>query len=329
MAKAICINGHFYDDERFQECPHCAAGMKPATPSAFAVISEKPREESGREKTGEKRRLFNRRKDHQNKLFLNKGKRGGGTTEDKTQVLTENILESAGKDGMGRKNIGGNSGGYIPESAQDSQAMAYEDNVTQKLDIAYMAEVSEKNRRIPPEEMERGYTEKMPENTMPDKRVEKEYPDREPDRSWEPNVNNADRNMAGASQTTIGQREGRTVGYFSVGIDREPPVGYLICIEGEDYGTGFPLKSGNNSLGRSVSMDVVVMDPKVSREKQAYVMYEPHKRDFFLKPGDSGGLCYLNDELVLEPKKLQAYDLILLGDTKLMLIPVCGEKFSW
>ena len=122
--------------------------------------------------------------------------------------------------------------------------------------------------------------------------------------------------------------EGKTIGFFSTGHS-EPPVGYLICVAGEDFGTGFPLKSGNNAIGRSQSMDVVVMDPKVSREKQAFVMYEPHKREFYIKPGESSGLCYFNDEVVLAPAKLSAFDRIMVGETKLMLVPVCCEQFSW
>ena len=58
-------------------------------------------------------------------------------------------------------------------------------------------------------------------------------------------------------------------------------------------------------------------------------MYEPRKREFYMKPGEGTGLCYLNEELVLEPVKMKAFDLILLGDTKLMLVPVCCERFSW
>lgn len=134
--------------------------------------------------------------------------------------------------------------------------------------------------------------------------------------------------FAASAQTGETGDEGKTVGYFSTG-KTDPPVGYLICTAGEDYGMGFPLKTGNNSIGRSVSMDVVIMDEKVSREKQAFVMYEPIKREFYMKPGEGTGLCYLNGELVLGPVKMKAFDLIMLGDTKLMLIPVCCEKFSW
>lgn len=123
--------------------------------------------------------------------------------------------------------------------------------------------------------------------------------------------------------------EGKTVGFFSNGLSDDPPVGYLICIAGDDFGRGFLLKSGNNAIGRSQSMDVVITDPKVSREKQAFVLYEPHKRVFYVKPGEGNGLCYFNDELVMMPMQINPYDVITIGDTRLMLIAVCSERFSW
>lgn len=123
--------------------------------------------------------------------------------------------------------------------------------------------------------------------------------------------------------------DGKTVGYFHTSGQEEPPVGYLICTAGDDYGKGFLLKSGNNNVGRASSMDVIIMDAKVSREKQLSVIYEPHKREFFVKPGDGSSLSYYNDELLLGVQKLQGYDVLTIGDTKLMLVPVCSEKFSW
>lgn len=90
------------------------------------------------------------------------------------------------------------------------------------------------------------------------------------------------------------------------------PVGYLVCIRGSDYGRSFPLRTGVNPV-----------------KEQAYVLYEPHRREFYLKSADRDSLCYCNDEVLLEPKKIQEYDRIMMGDTTFLLIAVCGEKFSW
>lgn len=76
-------------------------------------------------------------------------------------------------------------------------------------------------------------------------------------------------------------------------------------------------------------MDVVLLDPKVSREQHGDILYEPHKREFYLIPGKSSGFCYFHEEAVWSPVQLKAHDVITLGDTKLMLVPVCDEKFGW
>lgn len=262
MEKKFCANGHFYDGDSFSECPHCAAGMKPAAPSCFSMENRMGQGEGRKDKPEGKRKFFGRKKD-----------RSTGNPHQVTVALDwRNRDQKSETDPV----------------SQEREAYAY--SAAQGLGGAYPAETAEKSRQPSQEDM--GEDSRLQER---------------------PRI----------------QDEGHTIGFFSGSGATDPPVGYLICTEGEDYGTGFLLKSGNNSIGRSASMDVVVMDPKVSREKQAYVMYEPHKREFFLKPGDSSGLCYLNGELVLEPKKLQAYDMISLGGTKLMLVPVCGVNFSW
>ena len=121
-----------------------------------------------------------------------------------------------------------------------------------------------------------------------------------------------------------------TVGYYSRVIGVEPVVGWLVCIEGEYKGESFKLKSGRNFIGRAANMDVVLSaDHSVSRFKHASVIYEPRGRQFIVSTGESRELCYLNDEVVLSNMKMSAYDILNLGNTSLMLIPCCGERFTW
>ena len=124
--------------------------------------------------------------------------------------------------------------------------------------------------------------------------------------------------------------ENHTVGYYSRVIGTEPVVGWLVCTEGEYFGESFKLKSGRNFIGRSSGMDVVLSaDMSVSRSKHAIIVYEPRKRMFIAQPGESRELFYLNDDVVLSNIEMHAYDVLTIGTTKLMLIPCCGEKFSW
>jgi len=70
-------------------------------------------------------------------------------------------------------------------------------------------------------------------------------------------------------------------------------------------------------------------DGSVSREKHALIIYEPKKRNFYLQPGDSSGLTYINDDMITETRMLNKRDIIELGNGKYIFIPLCNETFSW
>lgn len=110
----------------------------------------------------------------------------------------------------------------------------------------------------------------------------------------------------------------------------EPNVGWLVCIKGERFGECFELFAGKNSIGRNPSNRVAIVgDPGVSREQHAFVLYEPKSRKFYLQPGNSSGLTYKNEELVLSPVPLQDRDKIGLNESVFMFVALCSESFSW
>lgn len=128
-------------------------------------------------------------------------------------------------------------------------------------------------------------------------------------------------------------KEGKTVGFFSTisaEAETEPVVGWLVCIGGKHFGESFNLAAGRNSVGRGSDNKVVLSkDEKVSRSKQIWITYEPKKRQFFVSPGDSSALAYHNDDTIMESKRLNANDLLELGDGKYMFVPLCSDTFSW
>lgn len=126
--------------------------------------------------------------------------------------------------------------------------------------------------------------------------------------------------------------DGKTIAFFQteMGVKEEPVVGWLVCINGEDSGTSFPLKLGRNFIGRGADMDVVLRNDKaVSRKRHAIVLYEPRTRRFIAQPGESRQLFYLNDDVVLASEKLKPYDILTVGRSDLVFVPFCGPKFSW
>jgi len=123
---------------------------------------------------------------------------------------------------------------------------------------------------------------------------------------------------------------GVTVGYYAKKLGVEPVVGWLVCTEGADRGRDYRLHGERNFIGRSEKMDVCIRgDDTISRDNHAMVTFNPRANTFKLQPGDGRGLVYLNGQDLDVPAPLKAYDVIELGETKLVFIPFCGESFQW
>lgn len=123
-----------------------------------------------------------------------------------------------------------------------------------------------------------------------------------------------------------------TRAYFEdkVSSDVSPVTGWLVCIDGKHLGEDFRLKAGRNFVGRSSSMDVAITkDNSVSRDRHAIVVYEPKSNNFIVQPGEARELCYLNEQPVYTAQDLKCGDKLTLGNTTLMFIPCCSEKFTW
>lgn len=135
---------------------------------------------------------------------------------------------------------------------------------------------------------------------------------------------------AAAGSSAASMDDDKTVSYYGGTLETEPVVGWLVCIEGKLLGKAFELKNGKNFIGRSPQMDIVLEgDANVSRDRHAIVTYEPKGRMFFAQPGEARELFYVNDQVVLMNVVLNDRDVISVGKTQLMFIPLCGPEFSW
>lgn len=109
-----------------------------------------------------------------------------------------------------------------------------------------------------------------------------------------------------------------------------PVVGWLVCTEGVNKGTDYRLHQGRNFIGRAPEMDVCIKgDNTVSRSSHAVIVYDPRGNLYLAQPGDSKELLYINDALVLNPVELKAMDILSVGNTKLMFVPLCSDTFRW
>jgi hypothetical protein len=122
----------------------------------------------------------------------------------------------------------------------------------------------------------------------------------------------------------------RRAGQEGPGPKNDPVVGWLVCLAGPDRGRDFRLHAEKNFIGRSPLMDVCVTgDESVSRDRHGLVIFDPKKQAFWAVAGDASGLVYLNGDIVHSPTQMHRDDVLEVGQTKLVLIPFCGEKYSW
>lgn len=122
----------------------------------------------------------------------------------------------------------------------------------------------------------------------------------------------------------------KTVGMMQSQMGFDPVVGWLACVAGPSKGKSYTIRGGINAIGRSERMDIMVTgDLKISAENHAKISYSEKNNRFNLLPGEGRNIVYLNDEEVFAPMPLQAYDVIDFGETRLLFVPLCGERFTW
>ena len=123
---------------------------------------------------------------------------------------------------------------------------------------------------------------------------------------------------------------GKTVGMMQSQMGFDPVVGWLVCVAGPSKGKSYTIRGGVNSIGRSERMDIVITgDLKISSENHAKISYSDKHNRFNLLPGEGRNIVYLNDEELFTPQILKTHDLIDFGETKLLFIPLCDERFTW
>lgn len=113
-------------------------------------------------------------------------------------------------------------------------------------------------------------------------------------------------------------------------LDPDLVVGWLVCVSGPARGRSYELHAGRNFIGRAAIMDVALPeDTAVARERQASVIFDPRTARFSVTANETRELTYVNDELVYDHCDLTANDVLLVGSTRLMLVPLCGSGFAW
>ena len=109
----------------------------------------------------------------------------------------------------------------------------------------------------------------------------------------------------------------------------EPVVGWLVCVDGPVRGVDFRLHDGYNYIGREEGDIHIQGDNAISRQKHAVVAFYAKRNTFYAGPADGRNIIELNGEPVFNSTEMKSYDVLTIGNTKMMLVALCGDKFNW
>ncbi|MCY3730141.1 MAG: FHA domain-containing protein [Rhodospirillaceae bacterium] len=111
----------------------------------------------------------------------------------------------------------------------------------------------------------------------------------------------------------------------------DPPVGWLVVVQGPGRGRVLTVGNGMNAVGRGSGARVRIDfgDDTIARANHARLVYEPRQRRFLLDHGDGSNLTYLNGDVVMKPVEIQSGACIEIGNTTLRFQALCGKEFDW
>ena len=111
----------------------------------------------------------------------------------------------------------------------------------------------------------------------------------------------------------------------------DPPVGWLVIVNGPGKGNVATLRSGFNFIGRGRENRIPLEygDRMISQARHCAVIYDEHNRQFRIKHEAGRNLTYLGDDPVLDTPVLEAFAQIRIGRTTLRFVPLCCDEFSW
>lgn len=287
----------FYDGDKYEICPHCkgepvAKSKKNVNVKPYPITESKLKQEEPEQHIEKKEHS---KKEHGMKEMFKWASKKKSTTDEKI-IISDDIDEKT----------------EIKDKSEKTESMELIPN------------------KIKNETSIKVFSENEPEDVLENSQeVEELQPKKEEIVSEKPEMEQSV-SLAEAIKQTESTSNDKTVAFYNFSNNVEPVVGWIVCVKGEYMGESFPLKSGRNNIGRSLSMDIALAKEKsVSREKHAAIVFEPHQKKFFIQGGESSGLTYVNNELVMVFREIFDYDMITLGESEFAFIHFVGDKFSW
>lgn len=109
------------------------------------------------------------------------------------------------------------------------------------------------------------------------------------------------------------------------------PVGWIVVVDGPGRGASMALLTGVSQIGRDEDQAIQLDfgDTSVSRKNHAAIAYDEETRCFFVGHGGKSNLVRLNGKPLLSTEPMKDGDTLTIGETRLRLVALCGQAFSW
>ncbi|MBG03895.1 MAG: hypothetical protein CMM59_07440 [Rhodospirillaceae bacterium] len=108
-------------------------------------------------------------------------------------------------------------------------------------------------------------------------------------------------------------------------------AGWLCVISEAMQGASYSVTSGRNTVGRAETNDLSIEndDAMISRETHMSIVADPKSQKFYLVPGETKNLTYLNGEPLLAPGEISDRDKIQIGVTEFIFVQYYGNYTDW
>lgn len=105
---------------------------------------------------------------------------------------------------------------------------------------------------------------------------------------------------------------------------------FLVCVDGPMTGASFVFQENKAIIGRQKNYEIALFrDPSVSRSPHAIIKYDKDTLKYTVAPGDAEKRVSVNGAFISQEQQLGIYDILGIGQSRLLFIPVCSEKFAW
>lgn len=146
----------------------------------------------------------------------------------------------------------------------------------------------------------------------------------------QPQVSSPDAQAEIPMTMPVGEQFGVTTYKFENENGIQEVRGWLVCLEGAKRGEDFAVRGERSTIGRGSSNNIKLdFDSSISKGANAIISYDMKKNKFYIHFGESKNNIYVNEELLMTPIELKDYDIIEIGNTKMLFRTLCNDEFNW